>query len=255
MKIEYQVCKIGKNKEESQVVGTIKAETIKEAYETAHTMNPETLVAVYPLVTLDNPDSIMAMAETALASVENWERRNNYAVLNPINRNQWDREDYVSIATIAIIATLTDDPGATMHTVKTTAFTAIRAEQGRNERKSEREYNPGWTVCNVQPREPRSSCPELDKLIREAIHSADLTGAQTELFALSYDNGMSAADIADITGKSRAAVYRGLYRAYYKILAMAIDIDATGDTFRRAGYTTDDITETLATLKKRAGGK
>lgn len=251
--IEYQVCRIDKDSKTAKVLDIISADSLSNAVEIANGKYSRSTVRIYPFVKLDNPDSITEMARFTLASVENWERRNNYAVLNPVKRSTWDREDYISIATIAIIDTLTDNPSATMYDVKSAAFSAIRAEQSRQTRNSEREYVPGWITCNVQPRDfqPRATCPELDRLVKKAIAQTELSEAQKELFALSYGEGWTAADIATATGKSRKQVYKGLYRAYFWVLSKAIELDANGDIFRKAGYTADDITETLATLRKR----
>lgn len=251
MKTEYQVCTIAKDGKTAKVLETISADSLQSAVEIVGDKYPRNTTRVYPLVTLENPDSITAMARFTLASVENWERRNNYAVMNPQSRNQWDREDYISIATIAIISTLTDNPGATMFDVKSAAFSAIRAEQGKQERNSEREYMPGWIGCNIQPREARATCPALDRLIDRAVETAELSETQREVLEMSYSDGMSVADIAEKTGKYRSKVYKNLYRAYYWVLTKAVEIDTTGDTFRRAGYTMEDVQEMIETLRKR----
>lgn len=251
--IEYQVCNIDRDTKTAQVLETISAETLSGAVEIANGKYQRANVRIYPLVTLDNPDSITEMSRFTLASVENWERRNNYAVLNPVKRSQWDKEDYMSIATIAIIDTLTNNPAANMYDVKSAAFSAIRAEQSRQSRNSEREYVPGWITCNVSPHDfkPRATCPALDNLIKKAIANTELTEAQREVFTLSYGEEMSAADIATATGKNRSKVYKGLYRAYYWVLSKAVEMDTDGRIFQQAGYTQEDITETLETLRKR----
>lgn len=252
---EYQVCSIDKDAKTAVVLEVISADSLQAAVETANGKYPRGTTRIYPLVTMDNPETITEMAKFTLASVENWERRNNYAVMNPINRSQWDKEDYTSIATLAIIATLTDNPGANMYQVKSAAFSAIRAYQQRQDRNSEKEYTPGWVTCNVQPRYPRATCPALDRLISRAIDATApaLSPAQVEVFTMSYQEEMSAADIAEKTGKNRSNVYKGLYRAYYWILSKAIELDTDGATFAAAGYSPDDIAETLATMRKRGG--
>lgn len=252
---EYQVCAIDRAEKTATVLEIIETETLKDAVETANAKYPRNTIRVYPLVIMDNPDTITEMAKFTLASVENWERRNNYAVMNPIQRSQWDKEDYTSIATLAIIATLTDNPGANMYQVKSAAFSAIRAYQAKQDRNSEKEYNPGWVACNIQPRLSRATCPALDRLISRAIDATapTLSPAQVEVFTLSYQQEMSAADIAEKTGKARQNVYKNLAKAYYWILTKAVELDKDGATFAAAGYSPDDITETLATMRKRGG--
>lgn len=251
---EYQVCAIDKDAKTATALEIISADSLQAAVEIANSKYPKSTTRVYPLVTLADADSVIAMAKFALASVENWERRNNYAVMNPIKRSQWDREDYISIATVAIIATLTDNPIATMYDVKSAAFSAIAAEQKSKERNSEREYLPGWNMCNVQPRKPRSTCPALDRLIILAIDSADLSETQREILEMSYSDGMSVADIIEATNKTKRTIYQTLYRAYYWVLSKAVDIDGANlPTFKRAGYELEAILDTLATLRKRGG--
>ena len=251
---QYQICTVDKEKRTAAVLETVDAETLKDAVEMAGKY-PRTTTRVYPLVTLDSPETITEMAWYTLASVENWERRNNYAVMNPIKRSQWDREDYVSIATVAILDTLTETPAATMYAVKSAAFSAIRAYQQRQDRNSEKEYMPGWSGCNIAPRLPRSTFPALDRLMQRAIDATapTLSPVQMEVFTLSYGEDRSAADIADRTGKARQNVYKNLARAYYWVLSTAVEMDKGGRIFSQAGYTPDDIAETLATMRKRGG--
>ncbi len=256
MKTEYQVCSINKETGTAVVLGTIDADSIQAAIKAANTQysHDGLRIRTYPLVDLDSPSTIYAMARYTLNIFENWERRNNGAVLNPQERNQWDREDYIQDAVVSILSTLADNPAATMYDVGTAAYALIAARQKAKQRKSEREYNPGLLVCNIQPRRPRPTCPALDRLIRAAVDDVapTLAPAQYEVFDLSYNGGMSAADIAEETGKARVTVYQNLYRAYYWVLLKAAEMDGESlDTFRLAGYTSADIGETLVTLRKR----
>ena len=252
---KYQICAIDRENKTAKALEILTAETLQDAVTAANEKYPRATVRIYPLVDMENPETIQDMAKFTLASVENWERRNNYAVMNPVNRNQWDKEDYTSIAAVAIIATLTDNPGANMYQVKSAAFSAIRAYQQRQDRNSEKEYNPGWVACNVQPRFPRATCPALDRLISRAIDATapTLSPAQVEVFTMSYQEEMSATDIAEKTGKARQNVYKNLAKAYYWILTKAVELDKDGAIFAAAGYTPDDIAETLATMRKRGG--
>lgn len=252
----YQVCVLGDATDNGRAViktETVEAETISQATEQA-TANGYKLanIRVYPFCTPEDGDGQMNLARHTLASVENWERRNENAVMNPQRRNAWEREDMVSVACVAIAAVFQENPTADMHTLKTTAFSAIRAEQARKDRNSEREYMPGWIGCNVTPREARATCPALDKLVQAAVKSADMTDGQMNALLMSYEHGKSAQDIAEETGTKRATVYQTLYRAYYKVLSRAVEIDPDMDAFTAAGYTPEDIDETLAILRKRA---
>lgn len=254
--MKYQICTLAKATEQGQAVThteQIEADTISMATEQAAAKGCKLAnIRVYPYCTPTDGEGQMELAKHTLASVENWERRNDNAVLNPHRRNDWEREDMIMIACLAINAVFSENPEADMHTLKTTAFSAIRAEQTRKDRNSEREYMPGWTACNVTPREARATCPQLDKLIKNAVNTAKMTIKQMDALLMSYEQGKSAQDIADETGIKRAAVYQTLYRAYYKVLSRAVEIDADLQVFKNAGYTASDIDETMNILRKRA---
>lgn len=252
---KYQICNVNRENKTAKALEIIEAETMQDAVTEANAKHPRETVRIYPMVYMNSPETITEMAQFTLASVENWERRNNYAVMNPIKRRQWDKEDYTSIATLAIIATLTDNPGADMYQVKSAAFSAIRAYQQKQDRNSEKEYTPGWVACNVQPHYPRATCPALDRLIARAIDATapTLSPAQVEVLTLSYQQEMSAADIAEKTGKARQNVYKNLAKAYFWVLKKAVELDKDGAIFAAAGYTPDDIAGTLATMRKRGG--
>lgn len=251
--IEYQVCVLDAKHESviatEQVVATSVRQATKQAIENGHKLAD---IRVYPFCTPTDGEGQLALARFTLASVENWERRNNYAVMNPQERNQWEREDMIMVACVAINAIFAENPAANMHELKTAAFSAIHAEQARKDRNSEREYMPGWAACNVTPREARSSCPALDKLVQAAVKSADMTDGQMRALLLAYEQSKTAQEIADKTGTKRATVYQTLYRAYYKVLSRAVELDADLSAFTLAGYTGEDIDETLAILRKRA---
>lgn len=256
--MKYQICTLDPDIMTHIVTKTrnIDAKDIKEATEKATEDGAKlSLVRVYPLCTPEDGAGIMELARHTVASVENWERRNNNAVMNPMRRNIQEREDMAQTACLAICAKFEENPGANMHELKTAAFSAIRAEQSRKERNSEREYMPGWIVCNVTPREARATFPALDRLIKQAVEAADMTEGQMNALTLSYTDGKSAQDIAEETGVKRATVYQSLYRAYYKVLAKAVEIDENLEVFRAAGYTAEDIDETLDILRKRARWK
>lgn len=249
---EYQVCAIDKDAKTARALEIISADSLQTAVKIANSKYPKSMTRTYPLVTVDNAESINFMAVFTLASYENWERRNNFAALNPLERNQYDREDLLSVATIAILVTLAENPAATMYDVKSAAFAAIAAEQRRHDRNSEREYMPGWVSCNITPQKARESCPALVSLIREAIEYGDLTAGQMEALILRYDEDLSVIEIAERTNRTRDRVYVSLYKAYYKTLKRAAELDgAELPTFKLAGYTAEDIAETLATLRKR----
>ena len=73
-----------------------------------------------------------------------------------------------------------------------------------------------------------------------------------EALMLRYDEDLSVIEIAERTNRTRDRVYVSLYKAYYKTLKRAAELDgAELPTFKLAGYTAEDIAETLATLRQR----
>lgn len=209
-------------------------------------------IRVYPYCTAQDGEGQLALAQHTLRSVENWERRNDNAVLEPFKRTAEDREDYIMTACVAFAVIFAENPSADMHTLKTAAFSAIRAEQAKRDRNSEREYLPGWSVCNITPRTAKATFPALDRLTRKAVETADMTENQARVLNMAYQDGQSAQDIADALNIKRATVYQTLYRAYFKVLARMVELDRDLRAFTEAGYTAEDIDEMQTILRKRA---
>lgn len=252
----YQVCYLNRATEGKQATvkatALLEANDIKQATAQAESKHDRASFRVYPYCTAQDGEGQLTLARHTLRSVENWERRNDNACMNPFNRTEEDREDYIMCACVTFAAIFADNPAADMHTLKTAAFSAIRAEQVKRARNSEREYLPGWGACNITPRTAKATFPALDRLLRKAIESADMTETQAQILNMSYMDGMTAQDIATALNIGRTAVYRALYRAYYKILLRMIDLDTDLRAFIEAGYTPEDIDEVEAILRKRA---
>ena len=251
---KYQICTLGKDSNDKPVVTSVElvtADTLKQACEYANEKHGKADCRVYPYCTKEDGESQLRLAEHTLASFEKWERRNNNAVLNPQNRNEWDKEDYIMLACIAINAVLEDKPNATMHELKTMAFKAIANEQKSNERKAEREYNPDFIMCNIAPRTARATIPELDKLFRLAIDKADLTDKQMAIVSYMMD-GLSIANIAELMEITKGATQNTLYSAEYKTLCKAVELDKELSTFELMGLTAEDVDNIKIILAKRA---
>lgn len=240
-------------------VAHLAAENLSAAWKEVNRVHKGEEVRVYPLATPNDGGSILELASHVLRSVERWERVNHYAALEPYKRSGGDREDFIQTAALSIVESLAENPVAPMFDVARAAFAAISAEKKRRARNSEREYLPGWSSCNVTPRAARATAttPELDRLIREAIKTADFTASQAAVFERFFD-GTSVADIATDLGISRSAAYRALYRTFYK-LAIAMDgldplrqITAVANGITRNGLDFETISEAIAKLAKRA---
>ena len=252
----YQICVLNKATESKKATvkhtALVEADNIIKATEQAEGKYDRASFRVYPYCTAQDGEGQMELARHTLRSVEHWERRNNNAVLEPFKRTPEDREDFIMCACVAFAVIFANNPSADMHTLKTAAFSAIRAEQARRDRNSEREYLPGWSACNITPRTAKATFPALDRLIRRAVSEVELTDIQIRILDMSYNDGQTAQDIADALNIGRTAVYRALYRAYYKILLRMVEIDRDLRTFTEAGYTAEDIDEVMNILYKRA---
>lgn len=252
----YQICVLNKATETTKATVNhtilVEADNIMQATAQAEGKHDRATFRVYPYCTAQDGEGQLALAQHTFRSVENWERRNDNAALEPFRRTPEDREDYIMCACVAFASIFADNPSADMHTLKTAAFSAIRAEQAKRDRNSEREYVPGWGACNITPRTAKATFPALDRLARQAVETADMTDTQARILNMSYMDGQSAQDITDALDLGRTAVYRALYRAYYKILLRMIEIDTDLRTFTEAGYTAEDIDEIVNLLHKRA---
>lgn len=252
----YQICILNKATEQEKATvaktALVQADNIKQATEQATAEYDRASFRVYPYCTPQDGEGQLALAQHTLHSVENWERRNDNAVLEPFKRTAEDKEDFIMCACVAFASVFAENPSADMHTLKTTAFSAIRAEQMKRDRNSEREYMPGWIACNVTPRTAKATFPALDRLTRNAVETAEMTENQAQVLNMAYSDGMTAQDIAEALNIKRATVYQTLYRAYFKVLARMVEIDSNLHAFTEAGYTAEDIDEMQTILRKRA---
>jgi len=252
----YQVCTVKHDSETNKTIVTataiIEAETIKKATEQAEAIHTRASIRVYPYRTPEDGNAQLALAQHTLHSVENWERRNDNAVLEPFHRTPEDREDFVMLACLTFATIFAENPAADMHTLKTAAFSAIRAEQAKRHRHSDDEYDPNWSVMNRQPTIATATYPALARLIRKATEQSELTEKQMQALTYVYGNGTSIENTADILNVTKRAIAQSLYSAQYKVLCKALEIDTDMQAFTDAGYTAEDIDETLTLLRKRA---
>lgn len=269
----YQICITKRNGKSTAVVATATtaAATLADAYTAAaatphnwtvtangnilaatlaatFTADNAAAVRVYPYATADNAAAVMELAAYALRSFEKWERRNNFAVMNPVNRTEEERQDFKQSAALAILETLNANAAATMFDCSTAAFDAIAAIQKAYERKAEREYNPDWITCNITPKKAKATFPELDRLVKKAIAAADLTDNQTAVLYAVY-GGNTAADYAAANGISKQSAYKAVNAAYCKIVAAMVELDK--GELAAAGFTAAELAEKLAELKRK----
>lgn len=252
----YQVCILNKATETTKATvkhtALVEADNIMQATAQAEGKYDRASFRVYPYCTAQDGEGQMELARHTLRSVEHWERRNNNAVLEPFKRTPEDREDFIMCACVAFAVIFAENPSADMHTLKTAAFSAIRAEQARRDRNSEREYLPGWSACNITPRTAKATFPALDRLTRKAVETADLTERQMQVLNMAYQDGATTRDIASALNIAQSTVRDALATAYYKVLLQMVELDRNLRAFTEAGYTAEDIDETISIMRKRA---
>ena len=93
----YQICVLNKDTENKQATvkhtALVEADNIMQATAQAEGKHDRASFRVYPYCTAQDGEGQLALAQHTLRSVENWERRNDNAVLEPFKRTAEDRED------------------------------------------------------------------------------------------------------------------------------------------------------------------
>ena len=231
---------------------TVQAASISTVFD----MFPDVDMIAYPEVTMETvrTPAVYDFAGAILRSYERWELRNNYACENPRKRTPEQREDYIQDVVEITLRGLMD--GHDLRTIATDARKAIRREQSRMERNSERIYNPGWSACNVTPREPKNSYPAMARLLRTAMETAELTTIQrrrAEEYIPLMESGVSFCNIAERVGKDEKAVRKMCYVILYKYAEQFPALD--NGALASYGITPDDMQDALAKLHKKSGLK
>lgn len=257
----YQIVYLNKETtEEGKTIFTVdrtdllEAVDLRSAYATIDptaTEETATTFRIIPYATATDGEGQLALARHTFRTFEKWETRNEFAVMNPTRRTPQEQEDLTAVACLSIVEGLSKNPAVDMFTLSKVAFSAIRTEQARKDRNSEREYHPDWRQDNLKPVFIKSTFPELDHLVRKAVDTADLTEGQKAFFDMVYCERMDVAAVAETANVSRHTVYKNLWKGYLKIIDTAVALDPDLQTFRNAGYTAEDIADVRETLKKR----
>lgn len=251
----YQIVYLNKETtEEGKTIFTVDRTDLLEAVDLRSayaTIDPTTTFRIIPYATATDGEGQLALARHTFRTFEKWETRNEYAVMNPTHRTPQEKEDLTAVACLSIVESLSKNPAVDMYTLSKVAFSAIASEQKRKDRNSEREYHPDWKQDNLKPLLIKSTFPALDRLIRKAVETADLTEGQKEYYNMVYCERMDVATVAEKKGVCRSKVYKNLYKGYLKIIDTAVTLDPDLLTFREAGYTPEDIADVRETLKKR----
>lgn len=254
----YQICYVSEGKgKQRQVTNTamLNADNIVDAYtatEEAATNNADYII--YPFATLtDNGESIYTLADYVCKQHFKWELRNNAAALAALKKSLHDKEDERQTAAAAIVAALADNAD-NMYIVFNAAYNAVAAIRDNLYRISEVEYNPSAAFCNpFAVRKVEATYPQLCRLIKKATEEANLTEAQMQVLNM-YESNTTCAAACVLLNITKRAYYKHLYKAFYKVLAAAVELDKNG-IFAAAGIAEEDVAAALATYEKRAKTK
>lgn len=252
----YQICILNKATKKDQVTVKhtllVEANSMPEASKIAGQACDRSSFRVYPYCTPADGESQIELARYAFYSYEKFERRFSASVMNSYSRNQYDREDCISIACLEIASIFAEDPSADMYTLEKAAFAAISREEQSKQRRAARENNPDFIMHSISPRIAKATFPALDRLIRRAIETANLTERQMLVIDLAYYGGMSFNDMAEYIGVTKSCVAKFMNGAKAKVLAQMIELDKDLHTFTEAGITAEDIDEVQTAIRKRA---
>lgn len=237
----------------------ISANDYTDALNLAKTAYPDRKIAVLAVVT--DVDGWARLATQTLRRYERWERRNNFAVMNPWKRSDTDRADLIQEAIADAIAKHGLTPECNMWTVADVMMDTFRRVAQAHTRISEAVYLPGWSICNLETPEPRPTYPELDALVRRAMRIASLTAEQMEVLEYRCE-GKTFQDIADLRGVSNKAVQFAYKKALYNVLSAMTDIDPDFSIITdpdgnggNDGITADDIAEAFEKLMRAKKSK
>lgn len=231
---------------------TVQAASISTVFD----MFPDVDLIAYPEVTMETigTPAVYDFAGAVMRSFERWELRNNFACENPRKRTPEQREDYIQDIVEITLCGLMD--GQDLRTIATDARKHLQRSQKAMDRNSEREYNPGWSACNVTPREPKNSYSAMARLLRTAMETAELTTIQrrrAEEYIPLLESGISMRDIADRYGRSIGAVHGMIYAILYRYAEQFPALD--NGALASYGITPDDMQDVLSRLRKKSGLK
>lgn len=253
----YQICYVSEGKGKKRQVtdtATITADNIVDAYTaTEESATTAADYIIYPFAAADNGESIYTLADYVCKQHYKWELRNNAAALPALKKSLHDKEDERQTAAAAIVAALADNAD-NMYIVFNTAYNALAAMRDNLYRISEVEYNPSAAFCNpFIKKELKATYPQLCRLIKKATETAELTEAQMQVLNM-YESNTTCAAACTLLNITKRAYYKHLYKAFYKVLAAAVELDKSG-IFAAAGITAEDTAAALATYEKRAKTK
>ena len=215
-------------------------------------------IAAYPAV-IDGNDGagMIELARYTQRSELRWRLRNSHAVGGALMESQWAIEDCTSIATLAIAEYYSRSPNGYEHNAYCNARRAVSAERTRMGRKSEREYLPGWSVCNPFLAERQATANALPatlaRAVEDAIMRAGLRDRQSDII-----NGIMAsrtpAEICELCNISKDSYKQAKRGAFARIAKEMLNMPGFVQLAAECGFSGSELLakETLEELVKRA---
>lgn len=209
---------------------------------------------LFPSVDMADGESIMNFAKYIVRQYENWERRNDYAIMNLLDRTPEQRENMVQTAILGMYEGHVKANGNSVgFHLWDGGMRSVSNEQLKMRRHGEVEFDQNakltGTIQEVERKE-HQTCPVMSELVGRAYRSGCLSREQQKILVLTKVGGMSAVDVADMLGINRRTVYTMVARAERNMLKWMLENDEH-DAIGVYGLSVYDIETILAELEKK----
>lgn len=204
---------------------------------------------LFPSVDMADGESIMTFAKYIVRQYENWERRNDHAIMNLLDRTPEQRENMVHTAILGMYEGHVKANGNSVgFHLWDGGWRMVATEQKRLERHSSVEFDQNakltGTIQEVERKE-HQTCPVMSELVGRAYRSGCLSREQQRILVLTKVGGMKTKDVAEMLGISQQAVYNSINKANRNLLRWMLENDEH-DAIGEYGLSVYDI-ESIAT--------
>lgn len=261
----YEINVLAETKEGRKRIVTVKRVETIEATSLAHAHDISKhfdikgcKTRVFPKVDVMDGESLMNFGRYIVRQYENWERRNDYAVMNLRDRTPEQREAMVSDAIDGVLNQYRNGEDTdVVYNLWKKGMDTVATEQKRKERRSSVELDQEAVLTGrIEPRKDpeHQTCPEMSALVSRAYRSGCLSIEQQRALVLAKVGGMSASDVADMMNVNRQTIYKLLVKAERNLLKWMIENDEA-DAMGLYGLSVYDVEELVKTLENKAKGR
>ena len=161
----YQICILNKATRDNPATvnqtALVRASSMTEASRIAERTHKRSTFRVYPYCTAQDGEGQMELARYALYSFEKWERQFNASAMNEYLRNEYDREDLIATAYLAINVLFAENPSADMHTLKRRHFRLLQRNSGAISAEQKESLTPILSLATLHRAPRRQPSPRL----------------------------------------------------------------------------------------------